>query len=1213
MNHENNPVKRGEPKAGVSNMYYEPKYRIDKRMDQMVADWDVEKSPTTAWVLEEAPQVEKSKLSGIKKHWKHIINKIVLNFLVSLFDFASDTNVGIELQKGSKQTNSDSSLVFNTDFQFPTSDRKNAVAHPIWSFLTFALMFIPGLVLALYLCFSQRRVFKFFNQNKTKEQNMLDDEEDDEDEEEQEDQSDETNDTLCSSETCLLVFLVVLLVLCFPLGVMTAQLTEIFLLVADKPELLKPVSFITNGAMGLEAFLESGPQTVLQFYIIFNTKKLLPTQAVSIGISIFTLAKTAIMYDYLMYEADHRGVTFIRTLRYLASVLPLYFTSAYFKISSIAVTAIYLKFLAFIPMGLIYFLLLLSARRMKFSCGDAFVLSVTNVTVVCIGPSKSRKVEDSRYKFILASIAICFTILQTCLGVLLYLFNSESSRFHESRDWPKLMLNPKQEDDLKKLNFIILSIIFTGVTNICLVLASKYSNLRSDRSAAQVVKAMENEHFEFLALKKEEQIEEVKRLIQKGNKSPEFISYILQISKGEDQKKGNKNLLIWAIEQQNWDLFNELMSPDNVDVNVRDVNGKTPATVAIYVKNLEMLKVLLRRKSLNINQSGQKGTPLTLAIKMGYKAAINEVLQHDHINLTILDEQEFTPLTTAIWRGEEYLVKVLMHHNSMLSPCILSSRQKSRLKSRITTDMFMGWSPLTMTILKGYVGILEILLNYTELQFDINAILPNRFNPLTWAIWKGKSDLFELVLKQDVDINIPDDWTHTPAFYALEYNRPTMLNILMEREDFDKSNTVLKESIHDMIEENDMNLTSAIVRNNKTRFENLLQNMKQEYIYLGKNLMDPLITAIKYNRPNMVESLLEFYDGTGSAVIDSFTWHSCLQHALLSSMSVLKVIETYGKSMGLPGLEEMIENNTDLDINMIYRSFTLITYSIVKGRGKMFELLLSSHKVDVNKPDEKGRTALTEAVAYQRVDMLRTLLSRPELDINQVGRGGWTALTRAVSPEGSEEITNLILEHPEVDVNKEDERHQTPAQSALMSGSIEILRRIILGSNYDQRHWRHALLSELETREDIDVTRKGYAGLTPLQHATGDVKTLFDMMTKSEYSTLKSSSGLRSSVRDLRANTNQINLRRTQSACSHIVEISQSIPLQDEVNESPKKKGTLNKLNQLYNLTALAFNPSFGPTSTSEALLNMRQRMQDLSASASEEQIEKSSSYLEVS
>ena len=74
------------------------------------------------------------------------------------------------------------------------------------------------------------------------------------------------------------------------------------------------------------------------------------------------MSKTAIMYDFLMYRNALSTTDVVSTISYLASVLPLYLFSGYFKIVSIAVLAIYLKYLSILPILLSLSLLLRVAR-----------------------------------------------------------------------------------------------------------------------------------------------------------------------------------------------------------------------------------------------------------------------------------------------------------------------------------------------------------------------------------------------------------------------------------------------------------------------------------------------------------------------------------------------------------------------------------------------------------------------------------------------------------------------------------------------------------------------------------------------------------------------------------------------------------------------------------------------------------------------------------
>ena len=78
--------------------------------------------------------------AGLHKHLKLITMKIILN--VSVFDFDSDTKVGIDLQQGEFNQN-----VIISGSNVSEHFEETQGYHPVWSSLTFILMFIPGTVI----------------------------------------------------------------------------------------------------------------------------------------------------------------------------------------------------------------------------------------------------------------------------------------------------------------------------------------------------------------------------------------------------------------------------------------------------------------------------------------------------------------------------------------------------------------------------------------------------------------------------------------------------------------------------------------------------------------------------------------------------------------------------------------------------------------------------------------------------------------------------------------------------------------------------------------------------------------------------------------------------------------------------------------------------------------------------------------------------------
>ena len=99
------------------------------------------------------------------------------------------------------------------------------------------------------------------------------------------------------------------------------------------------------------------------------------------------------------------------------------------------------------------------------------------------------------------------------------LFNRSSNNV---KDW-MVILDPGKARDLAILNMIILSLILTGVSNVCILLASKYSDLRTDRSAGQIFKAIEKEHFDFVLTDQEDFEEQLEQAIKKKQSGINFL------------------------------------------------------------------------------------------------------------------------------------------------------------------------------------------------------------------------------------------------------------------------------------------------------------------------------------------------------------------------------------------------------------------------------------------------------------------------------------------------------------------------------------------------------------------------------------------------------------------------------------------------------------------------------------------------------------------
>ena len=234
--------------------------------------------------------------------------------------------------------------------------------HKYWSAITFVIMFLPGIVVGIYILTSKGL----------------------------------KNNERCPLYQCPVWFQMTLLLLCllttfiFPIGMLCTVSFEcliVFLALCGfnvDNSILQTLVFVTEMTTALEAFFESGPQIIHQLYIVFAKKEITATQATSITLSLVMMAKTTVMYDMLYNETGTGKRSISQTVMYVLAILPLYVSSVIFKTGSIAIFFMFFGFYAIFGLAVIWLVLLFVTLKMGFSLSDGPILSLTNLLVVSI-------------------------------------------------------------------------------------------------------------------------------------------------------------------------------------------------------------------------------------------------------------------------------------------------------------------------------------------------------------------------------------------------------------------------------------------------------------------------------------------------------------------------------------------------------------------------------------------------------------------------------------------------------------------------------------------------------------------------------------------------------------------------------------------------------------------------------------------------------------
>lgn len=93
--------------------------------------------------------------------------------------------------------------------------------------------------------------------------------------------------------------------------------------------------------------------------------------------------------------------------------------------------------------------------------------------------------------------------------------------------------------------------------------------------------------------------------------------------------------LLEAVKNGNLSEVDDLLSSDNVDVNVRDEDGKTPLHIAVINQNRDIINKLLDSENINVNSQDNLGkTPLLYAYDLDL---INRLLSMPNIDENIPD------------------------------------------------------------------------------------------------------------------------------------------------------------------------------------------------------------------------------------------------------------------------------------------------------------------------------------------------------------------------------------------------------------------------------------------------------------------------------------------------------------------------------------------------------------------------------------------------
>jgi ankyrin repeat protein len=165
---------------------------------------------------------------------------------------------------------------------------------------------------------------------------------------------------------------------------------------------------------------------------------------------------------------------------------------------------------------------------------------------------------------------------------------------------------------------------------------------------------------------------------------------------------------------------------EGVDVNTRQLDGKTPLHLAVAGGNLPLVQALLKAPEIRVNAADERGTqPLHLAVRENHPAIVDALSRHG-AELEADSWFENRPLQLAVDLGHEKVARRLIQHGA-----------------EINGQSWQGYTPLYWAARRGNLGLVKTLLAH---QADV--AIPNRYGetPLHGAARGGNAAVVKVML-----------------------------------------------------------------------------------------------------------------------------------------------------------------------------------------------------------------------------------------------------------------------------------------------------------------------------------------------------------------------------------------------------------------------------------------------------------------------------------
>ncbi|BET37530.1 hypothetical protein SAP269_01190 [Spiroplasma ixodetis] len=342
--------------------------------------------------------------------------------------------------------------------------------------------------------------------------------------------------------------------------------------------------------------------------------------------------------------------------------------------------------------------------------------------------------------------------------------------------------------------------------------------------------------------------------------------------------------------------------------------------------------------------------------------------------------------------------------------------------------IFHGLSPLHFAIFQNNLEIVKELLNHSKIEINKRD---NLFfsTPLSKAASKGNLEIVKLLLEKDnSSINYLDKWYRSPLHYASRNGYLEIVKLLLNNDsDVNAKDKDFRESEYYKGVDKHVN--------NKSE-----EKIKNKIIYYYGNT--PLHFAISYNQQIIVKELLNNPNSKNKIDVNIKNEYDYTPLHVATKEGNLEIVK---ELLNHPEIDLNIQDNDgntplhlffedeqnlqDLENENIWQYIKNQIINKVNNfnlyKKDIFKLLIENG-ADVNIQDNKGISSiLHKAIFNENLEIVKELLNHPEIDLNIQDNDGNTPLHFALF-KNNLEIVQELIKHKNIDYQKTNKKGEKP-------------------------------------------------------------------------------------------------------------------------------------------------------------------------------------------